>query len=46
MYMHEDPALKERKAKVFTIKPKLASKLEAFPKLNKTDRLEPRMGIH
>jgi transposase len=41
MYMHEDPALKERKAKVFTINPKLVSKFrEAYPDLDKTDRLD------
>lgn len=41
MYMHTDPALKERKAKVFTINPKLVSKFrEAYPDLDKTDRLD------
>ena len=41
MYMHEDSALKERKAKVFTINPKLVSKFrEAYPDLDKTDRLD------
>lgn len=41
MYMHEDPALKKRKAKVFTINPKLVSKFrEAYPDLDKTDRLD------
>ncbi|CAH0122823.1 MULTISPECIES: IS110 family transposase [unclassified Paenibacillus] len=41
MYMHADPALKERKAKVFTINPKLVSKFrEAYPDLDKTDRLD------
>jgi len=41
MYMHEDPALKARKAKVFTINPKLVSKFrEAYPDLDKTDRLD------
>lgn len=41
MYMHEDPALKARKAKVFTLNPKLVSKFrEAYPDLDKTDRLD------
>ena len=41
MYMHEDAALKERKAKVFTINPKLVSKFrEAYPDMDKTDRLD------
>jgi len=41
MYMHEDPALKARNAKVFTINPKLVSKFrEAYTDLDKTDRLD------
>ncbi len=41
MYMHEDPALKERKAKIFTINPKLVSKFrEAYSDIDKTDRLD------
>ncbi|MBN2980314.1 IS110 family transposase [Cohnella algarum] len=41
MYMHQDPALQKRKAKVFTINPKLISKFrEAYPDLDKTDRLD------
>lgn len=41
MYLHKDPALKERKAKVFTINPKLVSKFrDAYSDLDKTDRLE------
>lgn len=41
MFMHEDPVLKARKAKVFTINPKLVSKFrEAYPDLDKTDRLD------
>ncbi|THF72408.1 IS110 family RNA-guided transposase [Cohnella fermenti] len=41
MYMHQDPALQARKAKVFTINPKLVSKFrDAYPDLDKTDRLD------
>lgn len=41
MYFHQDAALQERKAKVFTINPKLVSKFrEAYPDLDKTDRLD------
>lgn len=41
MYLHQDPALKARNAKVFTINPKLISKFkEAYPDLDKTDRLD------
>jgi len=41
MYLHQDPALQERKTKVFTINPKLVSKFrDAYPDLDKTDRLD------
>ena len=41
MYMHQDAALQKRKAKVFTINPKLVSKFrEAYSDLDKTDRLD------
>jgi transposase len=41
MYLHEDPALKARKAKVFTINPKLVNKFkEAYPDMDKTDRVD------
>ena len=41
MYLHQDASLQERKAKVFTINPKLVSKFrEAYPDLDKTDRLD------
>lgn len=41
MYLHEDEALKARKAKVFTINPKLINKFrEAYADLDKTDRLD------
>ncbi|EOS57336.1 MULTISPECIES: IS110 family transposase [Paenibacillus] len=41
MYLHQDPALRERKAKVFTLNPKLISKFrEAYADMDKTDRLD------
>ncbi|MGN8772437.1 IS110 family transposase [Paenibacillus barengoltzii] len=41
MYLHQDPALQERKAKVFTLNPKLISKFrEAYADMDKTDRLD------
>jgi hypothetical protein len=41
MYLHEDPALKARKAKVFTINPKLVNKFkEAYPDMDKTGRVD------
>ncbi|WP_143767863.1 IS110 family transposase [Paenibacillus glucanolyticus] len=41
MFMYENPALKERKAKVFTINPKLVSKFrELYCDLDKTDHLD------
>lgn len=41
MYLHEQEALQERNAKVFTINPKLIKKFrEAYADLDKTDRLD------
>ncbi len=41
MYLHEDPLLKERRVKVFTINPKLVRKFkEAYADLQKTDRID------
>ncbi|MNV16712.1 Transposase IS116/IS110/IS902 family protein [compost metagenome] len=41
MYFHQDPALRERKTKVFTLNPKLICKFrEAYADMDKTDRLD------
>lgn len=41
MYLHQDAELQARKAKVFTLNPKLVSKFrEAYADMDKTDRLD------
>ncbi|MDR7318648.1 hypothetical protein J2X83_004943 [Brevibacillus nitrificans] len=41
MFLHEDVSLRQRKAKVFTINPKLIHKFrEAYADLDKTDRID------
>ncbi len=41
MFLHEDESLRQRKAKVFTINPKLIHKFkDAYADLDKTDRID------